>query len=64
LRWSSRFVAGAPPADRRPPVEVSVAGANNEDNARELASQIGREAPADATVRRGHSPVYPLLASF
>jgi len=60
--------AGSPPAPRLRTVarrwRFLVAGAKNEDNARELASQIGREAPADPTVRPGHSPVYPLLASF
>ena len=34
-----------------------VVGANNEDDARELAEQIRREAPADATVRAEHSGV-------
>lgn len=32
-----------------------VVGANNEDDARELADQIRREAPPDATVRSEHS---------
>jgi len=63
LRWSSRFAAGALRTVARW-WRFLVAGANNEDNARELASQIGREAPADPTVRPGHSPVYPLFASF
>ena len=35
-----------------------VVGANNEDEARELAEQIGREAPPDATVRAEHSGVF------
>ncbi len=35
-----------------------VVGANNEDEARELAEQIRREAPADATVRAEHSGVF------
>ena len=35
-----------------------VVGANNEDEARELAGQIGREAPPDATVRAEHSGVF------
>jgi hypothetical protein len=34
-----------------------VVGANNEDDARELAEQIRREAPPDATVRAEHSGV-------
>jgi hypothetical protein len=34
-----------------------VVGANNEDDARELAAQIRREAPPDATVRAEHSGV-------
>jgi hypothetical protein len=34
-----------------------VVGANNEDDARELAKQIRREAPPDATVRAEHSGV-------
>lgn len=35
-----------------------VVGANNEDDARELAEQIRREAPPDATVRAEHSGVH------
>jgi hypothetical protein len=35
-----------------------VVGANNEDEARELAGQISRDAPADATVRVEHSGVF------
>jgi metal-dependent amidase/aminoacylase/carboxypeptidase family protein len=35
-----------------------VVGANNEDEARELAEQIGRDAPPDATVRAEHSGVF------
>ncbi|HEY2129039.1 MAG TPA: hypothetical protein VGH77_17820 [Streptosporangiaceae bacterium] len=35
-----------------------VVPAGNEDEARQLAGQISREAPADATVRAGHAPVY------
>ena len=35
-----------------------VVPASNEDEAQELAGQIRREAPADATVRAGHAPVY------
>lgn len=35
-----------------------VVGANNEDDARELAGQIRREAPPDATVRAEHSGVH------
>jgi hypothetical protein len=34
-----------------------VVPANNEDDAQELAGQISREGPADATVRTGHAPV-------
>jgi hypothetical protein len=41
-----------------------VAGASNEDEARELAAQIRREAPADATVRAEHSPEYLPFAGF
>lgn len=35
-----------------------VVGANNEDEARELAGQIRREAPGDATVRAEHAGVF------
>jgi hypothetical protein len=35
-----------------------VVGANNEDDAQELAEQIRREAPPDATVRAEHSGVF------
>ena len=35
-----------------------VVPASNEDEAQELAGQIRREAPADATVRAGHAPGY------
>ena len=35
-----------------------VVGANNEDEARDLADQIRREAPPDATVRAEHSGVF------
>jgi hypothetical protein len=41
-----------------------VAGASNEDEARELATQIRWEAPADATVHAGHSPVYLPFIGF
>jgi hypothetical protein len=41
-----------------------VIGAGNEDDAQELADQIRREAPADATVRAGHSAVYLPFAGF
>jgi hypothetical protein len=41
-----------------------VVGANNEDDAQEIADQIRREAPADATVRAEHSPVYVPFAGF
>jgi hypothetical protein len=41
-----------------------VVGANNEDEARELADQIRREAPADATVRAEHSPVHLPFTGF
>lgn len=41
-----------------------VVGANNEDEARELAAHIRREAPADATVPAEHSPVYPAFTGF
>jgi hypothetical protein len=41
-----------------------VVGANNEDQARELAAQIRREAPPDATVYAEHSPVYLPFAGF
>ena len=44
-----------------------VVGATNEDDARELAEQIRREAPPDATVRAEHSgrepAVHPLLTA-
>jgi len=39
-------------------------GASNEDDAREIAGQIRREAPADATVRAEHSEVYLPFAGF
>jgi hypothetical protein len=41
-----------------------VIGASNEDDARELADQVRREASADATVRAGHSAVYLPFAGF
>jgi hypothetical protein len=41
-----------------------VVGANNEDEARELADQIRREAPADARVRAEPSPVYLPFIGF
>jgi hypothetical protein len=41
-----------------------VVGASNEDEARELAGQIRRETPADATVHAGHSPVYLPFIGF
>lgn len=41
-----------------------VVGADNEDEARELAAQIRKEAPADATVRAEHSPVYLPFIGF
>jgi hypothetical protein len=41
-----------------------VIGASNEDDAQELADQVRREAPADATVRAGHSAVYLPFAGF
>lgn len=39
-------------------------GASNEDDAQEIADQIRREAPADATVRAEHSAVYLPFAGF
>ncbi len=39
-------------------------GANNEDDARQIAGQIRREAPADAKVRAEHSSVYLPFAGF
>jgi hypothetical protein len=41
-----------------------VVGANNEDDARQIADQVRREAPADATVRAEHSPVYLPFMGF
>jgi hypothetical protein len=41
-----------------------VIGASNEDDAQELADQVRREAPADATVRAGHSAIYLPFAGF
>lgn len=41
-----------------------VVGANNEDQAQELANQIRREAPPDATVYAEHYPVYLPFAGF
>jgi hypothetical protein len=41
-----------------------VVGANNEDDAQQIADQIRREAPVDATVRAEHSPVYPPFVYF
>ena len=41
-----------------------IIGADNEDDARDLADQIRREAPADATVRAEHSVVYPPFLGF
>jgi hypothetical protein len=35
-----------------------VVGANNEDDARELASQLQREAPPGAAIRAEHSGVF------
>jgi hypothetical protein len=47
-------------ADGRPVIrrwKFLVIPADNEDEARELAGQISREAPADASVHAGHAPV-------
>jgi hypothetical protein len=44
--------------------KVLTVGARDEDDARELAGQITREAPADATVHTEHSPVYLPFAGF
>jgi hypothetical protein len=41
-----------------------VVGANNEDEARELADQIRREAPTDARIRAEPSPVYLPFIGF
>lgn len=41
-----------------------VVGSNNEDEAQQLAAQIRREAPPDATVSAGHSPTYLPFAGF
>jgi len=53
-------LAGKLRAERRPVIRrwtFLVAPASNEDEAQELADQIRREAPADATVHAGHTPV-------
>lgn len=53
-------LAGKLRAEGRPVIrrwKFLILPADNEDQARELAGQISREAPADATVRAGHAPV-------
>ena len=44
--------------------KLLVIGAENEADARDLADQIRREAPADATVLVEHSAVYPSFVGF